>query len=142
VRRRETFFRCHPGQTGLLALWSGKVAGLDVVAGDKAFAKLHGRLVRSYALDAPAGARSPAREDRVVANEWLAALGGVQTTEHESPGAGISYRFAGPGVVGAALAVDGVVLHAAAFSTQVGARPAADNPRYPGFFERRGHFPW
>ncbi len=142
MRRREVLFRCLPGQIGMLAVWSGSVAGLDVVAGDRAFARLHGRLVRSYALDAPTWSLSTAAKDRLAGEEWLTALGGVQTTEHESPGAGISYRFTGPGVVGAALAVDGSVLHAVAFATEAGARPEPEGRRYPGFLERRGQFPW
>ena len=71
-------FTCLPGQTGLLALWSGRVAGLDVVASDKAYAKLHGRLVRSYALDAPIGTPSSVGHDRRAAEDWLAALGRVE----------------------------------------------------------------
>ena len=140
VRRREAAFTCLPGQTGVLALWSGRVAGLDVVASHKAYAKLHGRLVRSYALDAPSGATSPVGRDRHTAKEWLAVLDRVEATEHESPGNGVSYRFSGRGVVGSALAVDGVVLHAVAFATQTEAGP--DESRYPGFFERRANFPW
>ena len=140
MRRREASFACLPGQTGVLALWSGRVAGLDVVASDQAYAKLHGRLVRSYALDAPTGSPSPAGHDRRTAEEWLAALDQVEATEHESPGNGLSYRFTGKGVVGAALAVDGVVLHAVAFATQTG--PDPDAGRYPGFTERRARFPW
>ncbi len=140
MRRREASFTCLPGQTGVLALWSGRVAGLDVVAGEKAYGKLHGRLVRSYALDAPTGKPSPAGHDRRVAGEWLAALDQVEVTEHESPGNGLSYRFTGRGVVGAALAVDGVVLHAVAFAAQTSSGP--DESRYPGFTERRARFPW
>ncbi len=140
MRRREASFTCLPGQTGVLALWSGRVAGLDVVANDKAYAKLHGRLVRSYALDAPIGSPSPAGHDRRIAEDWLAALNRVECTEHESPGNGLSYRFTGRGVVGAALAVDGAVLHAVAFATQESADQ--DESRYRGFTERRARFPW
>ncbi len=142
MRRREAAFACLPGQIGVVALWSGRVAGLDVIGSGKAYARLHGRLVRSYALDAPAGAPSQAPRDLQAAADWLAALGRVQTTEHESPGAGVSYRFTGAGVVGSALAVDGAVLHAVALATQTQDAPVPDEGRYPGFFERRGHFPW
>jgi hypothetical protein len=146
LHKREAAFPCLPGQTGLLALWSGKVAGFDLVASESVYAKLHGRLVRSYALDAPAGtaARDEASlaRDRQTAVDWLSTLGESPTTEHESPGAGISYRFTGQGVVGAALAVDGAVLHAVALVTESDAKPVDDELRYPGFVERRGHFPW
>jgi hypothetical protein len=144
VESRLASFPCLPGQTGLLALWSGRAAGMDIVAGDKAYAKLHGRLTWSYALDAPIGSGArpslSAEHLRQAARVWLDALTHVQTTEHESPGNGVSYRFAGRGLVGSALAVDGVVLHAVALATQ--AALDADGSRYPGFFERRAHFPW
>ncbi len=146
MERREAAFACLPEQTGLVALWSGRVAGMDVIASDRAYARLHGRLVRSYALDAPIGTPSSVEHDRHAAQEWVAALARVQATEHESPGNGISYRFTGNGVVGSALAVDGAVLHAVAFATP-GGRTEPDGSdsrasRYPGFFERRAQFPW
>ena len=139
VRRRGSGFRCLPGQIGILVLWSGRVAGLDVVADDTVFARLHGRLVRSYALDAPPVGSAPAASDLRVAADWLAALAQVQATEHESPGSGVSYRFTGRSMVGAALAVDGAVLHLSAFATPA---PGSDESRYPGFYESRAQFPW
>ena len=140
VRRREASFECLPGQIGLLALWQGRVAGLDVVTSARAYPRLHTRLVRSYALDAPTGRPSFVDHDRRAAKEWLAALASVEVTEHESPGNGVSYRFTGDRVVGSALAVDGAILHAVGFATQTG--PDRSEERYPGFFERRARFPW
>jgi len=140
MRRREASFECLPGQIGLLALWRGRVAGLDVVTSARAYPKLHNRLVRSYALDAPSGRPSSADHDRRAAKEWLSSLAAVEVTEHESPGNGVSYRFTGERVVGSALAVDGAILHAVGFATQTGADRSEE--RYPGFFERRANFPW
>jgi len=34
------------------------------------------------------------------------------------------------------------VLHAVALVTESDAKPVNDELRYPGFHERRGHFPW
>ncbi len=141
LRHRGAVFTCLPGQCGLLALWSGRVAGLDVIAGASPYAGLHARLVDSYALDAPAGRSSSPAPDSQVAREWLSRLSRLETSEHESPGAGISYRFVGRGVVGAGLAVDGTVLHAVALATPE-AEPPREESRYPGFFERRAQFPW
>jgi hypothetical protein len=146
MRRREASFKCLPGQTGVLALWHGHAAGLDVVGRAEVYSKVHERLVRSYAIDAPDGRPSSAEHDRRAARDWLAALRTVVVTEHESPGNGLSYRFTGEGVLGSALAVDGTILHAVAFATATG--PEIDEEsdsgasRYPGFFERRAHFPW
>jgi hypothetical protein len=139
TRQREMAFECRPGQIGVLALWLGRVAGMDVVTCPEAYSRLHTRLVRSYAIDAPGGPASSVNADRKTAREWLAGLARVQVSEHESPGNGLSYRFTGDQLVGSALAVDGNVLHAVAFATQTA--PYQDE-RYPGFFERRDRFPW
>jgi hypothetical protein len=139
TRRREMVFECRPGQIGVLALWLGRVAGLDVVTSPEAYSRLHTRLVSSYAIDAPSGPASSVDDDRETAGEWLAGLARVQVTEHESPGNGFSYRFTGDRLVGSALAVDGNVLHAVAFATLTA---PGHNERYPGFFERRDRFPW
>jgi hypothetical protein len=98
--------------------------------------------VRSYALDAPTGSPSSQVDDRRIAREWMERLLRVRTTEHESPGAGISYRFTGQGVVGSALAVDGAILHAVAFAIESAPGPGPNQSRYPGFFDRRAQFPW
>jgi hypothetical protein len=156
VRRREGAFPCAPGQIGVVALWLGRVAGLDVVTSPEAYSRVHTRLVRSYALDAPFGTSRPAHDEARTAREWLAALAGAQVTEHESPGNGLSCRFTGDGVIGSALAVDGTVLHAVAFATRTasdddessdedgsdGDEVREQESRYPGFFERRERFPW
>jgi ARG and Rhodanese-Phosphatase-superfamily-associated Protein domain len=150
VRRREAAFPCAPGQIGIVAFWLKRVAGLDVVTSPEAYSKVHTRLVRSYALDAPFGKSRPADDEARVAREWLSALAKARVTEHESPGNGLSYRFTGDRVIGSALAVDGAVLHAVAFATgtvsvdEEGSDEEVSNPdeRYPGFFERRERFPW
>jgi hypothetical protein len=139
VERREAAFECRPGQIGILALWLGRVAGMDVVTSPEAYSRLHARLVHSYTIDAPSGAASSVEDDRKTAREWVASLAGVKVTEHESPGNGLSYRYTGDGVVGSALAVDGAVLHAVAFATQTAPKR---EEHYPGFFERRDRFPW
>ena len=141
-RQRESAFPCLPGQLGLLALWGGHVVGLDVVGAAEAYAKLHARLVRSYALDAPRGVPSLADADRRAAKEWLAKLADVAVTTHESPGDGVSLRFTGRGIAGSALVVDGAVLHAVAFAAERGKGEQNDERRYPGFVERRERFPW
>jgi hypothetical protein len=40
------------GQVGLVVLINGRVAGLDVISRPEAYARLHGKLVRSYVFDA------------------------------------------------------------------------------------------
>ncbi len=145
-RRREAAFECLPGQIGIVAVWGGGVAGMDVVTNPDAYSRLHARLVQSYALDAPGGhadgRAGAAARDREAARAWLDSLVGAEATAHESPGNGLSYRLSGDRVVGSALAVDGVVLHAVVFATQTAPEPAERDERFPGFFERRDRFPW
>lgn len=152
VRRREAVFACAPGQLGLLALWNGRVVGLDVVGTSSAYSRLHDRFVRSYVLDAPVGGEAATDADLRTAKEWLAGLAGATVTRHEPPGCGIAYRFTGSGAVGSMLVVDGAILHTVAFAREAQAgdrsheqRPHEQRPheqRYPGYSERRGRFPW
>lgn len=56
--REEDLHRCLesfpllPGQNGLVVLIDGQVAGLDTLSRPQAYARLHPKLVRSYAIDA------------------------------------------------------------------------------------------
>jgi hypothetical protein len=45
------FFKCMPLQKGLIVLANGKVAGLDFVSSESAYAVLHSKLIKSYAMD-------------------------------------------------------------------------------------------
>lgn len=133
----EADFPVQQGQIGVFALWGGQVVGFDVLAGAVAYAKVHGRLVRSYALDALEREAVAGTDEARTAKEWLVGLADTVATTHDSPGDGTSYRFTGPSVLGSALVVEGAVLHAVFFAAEP---EQADGraPRYPSARERRG----
>jgi hypothetical protein len=135
----ETDFPIQEGQIGIFALWGGEVVGFDVLAGAVAYAHVHGRLVRSYALDAPTRESKAGADDARTAKEWLVGLADTVATTHDSPGDGTSYRFTGPGVLGSALVVNDAVLHAVFFAAEPESAEA-EQPRYPSARERRGRW--
>jgi len=62
LRQCDEVFKPVPNQVGFVAFIGGKPAGLDLVSLTSAYAKLHPKLVRSYALEAivdQGGAASP-----------------------------------------------------------------------------------
>ena len=138
ARMRDLVERFAPadGQTGVFALWDGAVIGFDVLATPAAYARVHDRLVRSYALDALAREGSAGEDDLRTAKEWLVTLADTTATKHDPPGDGTSYRFTGPGVVGSALVVDGCALHAVFFAAQPDSAGRGGS-RYPSARERR-----
>jgi hypothetical protein len=133
----EKDFPVQQGQIGLFALWGGEVVGFDALAGAVAYAHVHGRLVRSYALDALTREAVAGTDDARTAKEWLVGLAETVATTHRSPGDGTSYRFTGPGVLGSALVVDEAVLHAVFFAAEP-EQADGRTPRYPSARERRG----
>lgn len=106
------------GQQGVLAVAGGEVVGLDVLSRPAAYARLHERIVRSYALDAlwTLEGQADAAADARRAKEWLVSFADLEGTEHSSPGMGKNHRLSGPGAMGAALTYRGAIVHAAFFA--------------------------
>ncbi len=122
LQRFVDAFPQQPGQQGLLVLLGGAVVGLDFVSIPEKYARLHAKLVRSYALEAlgvapddDAGA-APA-DARAVARRFLARLAGLAGERFKSPGLGWDTRLAGEGAVGSLLTYRGRPVHAAFFAT-------------------------
>ena len=133
-------FKLQDGQKGVLVFIGGEVAGLDFVSREQAFAVLHAKLVKSYAMEAmlvgerakaakgkkegesgkslkrgvKAGERKP---DEAKAREFLGRATECSETRYESVGLGSSLRYEGRGVIGSALAVNDKVIHMAFFRT-------------------------
>jgi hypothetical protein len=140
LRAREIRFAAQEGQSGVFALWGGKVIGFDVVATAAAYAHLHDRLVGSYALDALAQTANAGEDDLRTAKEFLVSLADAASTRHKSPGDGTSHRYTGEDFVGSALTVDRAILHAVFFAVQDEADPRGSGRRYPTASERRDRF--
>jgi hypothetical protein len=122
-------FRLSAGQKGILVFVDGQPAGMDFVSREAAFATLFPKLVKSYAMEAILlGERrkhgrgrgddkaAMARPTADQAREFLKKAAAAEERKYESVGLGWAYRYAGPEVVGSALAWNENVVHMAFFS--------------------------
>lgn len=121
-------FRLAAGQKGILVFIDGKPAGLDFVSREAAFTILFHKLVRSYAMEAMLVAerrkRGRGRGDAEKAlvkptadgvRAFLKEAAASEEKKYESVGLGWAYRYAGPEIVGSALAFNDHVVHMAFF---------------------------
>jgi hypothetical protein len=121
-------FRLVDGQKGILVFVDGKPAGMDFVSKDAAFATLFPKLVKSYAMEAMLlterrkrgrgkgdAEKALAKPTADEARAFLKRAAGSDEKKYESVGLGWSYRYAGPGIVGSALAFNDKVVHMAFF---------------------------
>lgn len=121
-------FRLAEGQKGILVFVAGKPVGMDFVSRDAAFARLFPKLIKSYAMEAMLlterrkRGRGKSGETKPLAiptadgaREFLKRAVGSEEKKYESVGLGWSYRYAGPGIVGSALAINDKVVHMAFF---------------------------
>jgi hypothetical protein len=100
LRKCDDIFKPVPNQVGLLAFIGGKPAGLDLVSLTSAYAKLHPKLVRSYALEAlledrravsPLSAAPEAITTR--AKEFLLEITSAEERQFPSVGHGTDFRY-------------------------------------------------
>ncbi|MCL5097997.1 MAG: hypothetical protein M1608_10815 [Candidatus Omnitrophica bacterium] len=118
LRRCEETFKPVPNQVGLLAFINGAPAGADMVSLIAAYAKLHSKLVRSYALEAlldSKGESSPADTISARARQFLDEIAVAEASLFPSIGHGTDYRYNGKALAGAALVHENEVIHAAFF---------------------------
>lgn len=134
-------FRLADGQKGILVFVDGKPAGLDFVSRETAFATLFSKLVRSYAMEAmlvterrkrgrggDEAGKALAKPSAEEARAFLKQAASSEEKKYESVGLGWAYRYAGPSIVGSALAFNDHVVHLAFFSLD-----EADRSEDPGF---------
>jgi hypothetical protein len=127
-------FRLVPRQRGLFVFMGREPAGFDYVSRESAYALLHSKLTRSYAMDAivdrdrDEGAPSVEAVRSFIDRAALAEL-----VAYESVGHGTDFRAESAGVVGSVLVHRHAVIHAAFFKA-----PEAEAPgRMSGFNRRR-----
>ena len=109
-------------QVGAVFAIEGKVAGLELFDSPETLRKLFPKLLRSYGLDALERALSDSAESRAHpipararAAAFLRKVTRAKEEEFPALGEGQDLRLTGPGLTGAALAVDGRVVHLSAF---------------------------
>jgi len=122
-------FRLAEGQKGVLVFIDGRPAGFDFVSREGAFTGLFPKLVKSYAMeamllaerrrsgrgrgDAETARCKPSDDD---ARAFLGRAAACDEKRYEAVGLGWAYRYAGPEIVGSALAFNDSVVHMAFFS--------------------------
>jgi hypothetical protein len=127
-------FESLPHQRGSLVLINGEPVGLDVISREGAYAALHPKLVKSYAIEALAVSKN--EFDAPSLDKARAFLGEIRECEgirFPSVGLGYDYRFEGPSVVGSALVFERSVIHLAFF--RLGRSERADDRT--GYLDRR-----
>jgi len=111
-------FENKPGQRGMLVFINGEVAGLDIVSRDAAYRIYHDKLLRSYCIDAVYQSKQDNREPGPgKAKEFIEKISGCNESKYKSVGRGEDHRFEANGFTGAALEVEGEVLHMAILNT-------------------------
>jgi len=109
------------GQAGLIVVSNGRVASLDVLSRPEVYADLHGKLVRSHAVEArPAGGLGVSLFFDTIDHEALvsAFLDDARHGKEEvfpSRGAGRDHRLRGIDTAGSALVVNEAAVHLALF---------------------------
>lgn len=130
-------FNPEPGQTGAVFALNGRVAGIEVFDHPDAFAKMFGKLVRSWALDAiedsPGDLSAPPIE---AAHAFLDIVVAAEMQSFAAVGQGTDVRLSAAHVSGGAIIDGGRVVHLNAFrravegadGTGLGGRPSQQYP--------------
>jgi ARG/rhodanese/phosphatase superfamily protein len=104
------------GQTGAIFAVNGEIAGMDLFDSPATLSKLLPKVVRSYALDAlDAPVNGASAQTRAAAVEFLQAVEHAEEQRFPAIGMGEEIHLSGDGLAGAALVVEGRVIHLAAF---------------------------
>lgn len=113
------------GQVGAVFALGKNLVGVELFDSPRVFAKMFGKLLRSYALDAiedDADKRDPPSVDVVIG--WLTGLEDVEMHRSKAVGLGDNIRMDGQGYTGAVLMTDRIV-HMCAFVQQTKIRDNA-----------------
>ncbi len=125
-----------PGQKGLAVFINGSIVGLDAVSLDVAYAALHQKLTKSYAMEAMLeGKKKEKAVSRDAVRAFLDTAVRTTGTRFKSVGLGFDHRFEAPELVGSALEHEGTVIHAAFFKADA----AESIPNMAGFRRRRSY---
>jgi hypothetical protein len=110
-------FSCLPQQKGLLTFIDEEIVGFDFLSLETAYALLHPKLVKSYAMEALMQ-KMPKSEkpDPTKTKEFLKEVGKCKEKKYKSVGKGDDHRFEGKQLVGSALKFQKKVIHMAFFS--------------------------
>lgn len=110
----DAFRSPEPGQVGVAACVDGRPIVADVFGHPLILARLWGRLVHGYAMDALG--HPPADIDTAAVESMLKVFELGETTVHDDLGAGTNAIATAPGVVANALTWQGSLVHLAVFA--------------------------
>jgi hypothetical protein len=114
-------FECLPRQGGSMVFVNGEPAGFDAISQEEAYASLHSKLVKSYAMDALLQRKDRFDEPSVdKARAFLSDAQECGESRFDSIGLGYDYRFDGARMVGSALVFEESVIHLAFFRLDKG----------------------
>lgn len=108
---------CIPGQRGMMVFINGTIVGFDILSRADVYGELHGKLVKSYAMEAlidqKQGSAVPSGD---AGQAFLASVAAATAKHYPSAGLGNDYRFEAEGKVGSALVIDKSIIHMAFFA--------------------------
>jgi hypothetical protein len=145
--------RWQPGQTGVVAGVGGRIVCADLFDRPTTMEMLWDRLIPSYAVEAMSkrdwmgrtlealGGGVTVADAAAHAEVFLRGARNAQITEHPAIGRGTDLRITGDGLVGAALEVDGAIVHLAMFRTEGRGPWRVTQPPFATMAERRARFP-
>lgn len=124
-------FHSVPGQRGLLVIINNQVAGLDFVSLESVYNKLHGKLVKSYCMDAYLSKEKVSCGDATFkGKDFLNEIPNCEEKIYKSVGLGEDYRFTSPHLTGSALVYENKLIHKAFFKTSAPSRDFKSATRY------------
>jgi hypothetical protein len=130
-------------QVGAAFAINGQVLGVECFGYQGTFGQFFAKLVKSYALDALdwlEGQGEKKASDGEI-RDLLSELGTLKPQVSPSVGLGDSVRLEGERVSGAALALDGRLLHLSAFRRESGSGGARSRVGYSRFTRKRSRRP-
>ena len=96
---------------------NGTIVGFDILSRADVYGELHGKLVKSYAMEAlidqKQGSAVPSGD---AGQAFLASVAAATAKHYPSAGLGNDYRFEAKGKVGSALVIDKSIIHMAFFA--------------------------
>lgn len=101
---------CH----GVVFVFGGRIAGVDLFDKPKTLSKLLPKLVRAYAIDAIA-VQDAKNVEREAVTAWLETVPSATAEIYDSPGLGSDVRLESRQIAGAALVVDDHPVHVELF---------------------------
>ena len=111
---------------------------LDAVSRPEAYADLHGKLMRSYGMDALVRRKDPSEAPSTdAAQAFLDAIAECRERRFPSVGMGEDCRYEARNVVGSILDVDACAVHAAFFGVDGGEDNRPDESRMASYRRRR-----